>query len=117
MKKNSFYHLSVLSFISLMALPVLAGMTIKSKGTIIQVTGPLSPADFQARCSGPGVLRCVGFDAAADIAGIYGDNTGILTSSAPLGLDTSLKASGNSSLKFTIPSNSGSGASGSYFAN
>jgi hypothetical protein len=76
-------------------------------------------ADFMARCSSPGVLRCVGFDAASDITGRYGDNTGLgigFPTAAPV-LDTTVKASGNSSLMFTIPSNSNDGASGYYFAN
>src|SRR5205085_3928315 len=54
--------------------------------------------------------------------GAYGANTGIIP---PYGTsdytravaDTSVKASGNSSLKFVIPSNSGADTSGSYFAN
>src|SRR5687768_4595852 len=32
-------------------------------------TGPVGTADFDTRCSAPGVVRCVGFDAASDIAG------------------------------------------------
>ena len=75
--------------------------------------------DFQNRCQTPGVIRCVGFDQPSDIAGTeWGDNTGIDTAgwAIPV-LDTTVKASGNSSLKFTIPSNSGANSSGSYWAN
>ena len=85
--------------------------------------------DFSTRCAQTGVLKCVGFDTASDFnigkgdaAGAYGQNAGIL---APYGTadftratqDTSVKASGSSSLKFTIPANSGSDTSGSYFTN
>jgi hypothetical protein len=59
----------------------------------------------------------VGFDAASDITGTYGDNSGTLSGTVAPVLDTSVRASGASSLKFTIPSNSGAGASGSYFTN
>jgi len=72
-------------------------------------------------CAQPGVIRCVGFDSASDIAGTYGNNSGILPPSfsgaIPPALDTSVKASGASALKFTIPSNSPADTSGSYFTN
>jgi len=59
----------------------------------------------------------VGFDSASDIAGTYGDNSGILSGDSTPILDASVKASGASSLKMTVPSNSGSDTSGSFFAN
>jgi hypothetical protein len=73
--------------------------------------------DFQARCAAPGVLRCVGFDQPSDIAGTYGDNTGILpgTNNMPA-LDTTIRASGQSSLRFTVTTSSAN-SGGSYFAN
>ena len=61
----------------------------------------------------------MGFDAASDISGRWGNNTGVFPSddpSNPPALDTLVKASGNSSLRFTIPPNIGSNM-GSYFAN
>jgi len=61
----------------------------------------------------------VGFDQASDISNTqWGANTGIDTSApgVPV-LDSSVKASGNSSIKFTIPSNSGANSSGVYWAN
>ena len=90
----------------------------------LTITAVIAPSDvwaddFQTRCQSPGVIRCIGFDQPSDIAGVWGSNTGILPGLAtalPV-LDTTVKASGNSSLKFTIASQSGSGASGSYFAN
>jgi hypothetical protein len=33
--------------------------------------GSIAAADFASRCSAPGVVRCVGFDDPADIAGGY----------------------------------------------
>jgi hypothetical protein len=59
----------------------------------------------------------VGFDSAAEIAGQWGDNTGITSGASTPVLDTSVKASGASSLKMTIPSNSPADTSGSFFAN
>jgi hypothetical protein len=59
----------------------------------------------------------VGFDAAADIAGTYGSNSGILSGASTPVLDANVKASGASSLKFTVPSNSPADTSGSFFTN
>jgi hypothetical protein len=84
---------------------------------------------FSDRCAQSGVLRCIGFDAASDFNigsggnnGAYGQNFGIIppwgTADYTLAArDTSVKASGASSIKFTIPANSGSDSSGSFFAN
>ena len=79
---------------------------------------PTSSANFTTRCAQPGVLKCVGFDSPADIAGGFGDNSGIILSgaAAPV-LDPSVKASGASSLKMTIPPNSDADTSGSFFTN
>jgi hypothetical protein len=90
---------------------------------------PSGSASFDARCSAPGVVRCIGFDSDADFnrgnggaGGAWGDNFGLL----PVGgtsdysratRDTAVKASGNSSLRFTIASNSGADTSGSFFVN
>jgi hypothetical protein len=85
--------------------------------------------DFSTRCAQAGVIKCVGFDDAADFStgsggtnGAYSFNSGIMPASGTADYtraarDTSVKASGSSSLKFTIPSNSGSDTSGSYFTN
>jgi hypothetical protein len=60
----------------------------------------------------------VSFDSAADITGTrFGDNSGIFSGAARPELDATVKASGASSLKFTIPSNSGADTSGSFFTN
>ena len=75
------------------------------------------------------MVKCVGFDDVGDFnigaggtTGPYGQNSGIF---APSGTsdysratrDTSVKASGNSSLRFTIPAQAGADTSGSYFTN
>jgi hypothetical protein len=90
---------------------------------------PASSATFAERCAGPGVIKCVGFDLPSDFdtgsggqAGAYGRNSGIMppwgTSDYSRAVrDTAVKASGESSLKFTVPSNSGADSSGSYFTN
>ena len=85
--------------------------------------------DFATRCAQPGVLKCIAFDSPADLNtgtggtnGAFGQSAGILppygTSNYTLAtLDTTIKASGNGSLRFTIPPNSPSDSSGSYFTN
>lgn len=86
-------------------------------------------SSFAARCAQPGVVKCVGFDdpadfniGAGDANGAYGLNAGIFAPSGTADFtratrDTAVKASGESSLKFTIPSNSSGDSSGSYFTN
>jgi hypothetical protein len=76
-----------------------------------------STADFERRCAQPGVVRCVGFDNAGVIKGTYGQPSGIMRGAAEPAIDTSVKASGAGSLKFTIPSNSAQDTSGTYFTN
>jgi hypothetical protein len=74
-------------------------------------------ADFQTRCANASVIRCVDFDTPATIAGGYGSNFGIFAGDATPEIDTTIKASGAGSLKFTIPANSRADSSGSFFAN
>lgn len=74
-------------------------------------------ADYLARCNSPGVVRCVGFDTPSDIAGGWRDNSGIMSGVTTPSLDSAVKASGNSSLRFTIPSKAGADTSGTYFTN
>jgi hypothetical protein len=74
-------------------------------------------------------VRCFGFDTAAEFntgnggsSGAYQQNFGIMP---PYGTsdysratqDTAVRASGGSSLRFTVPSNSGSDSSGTFFTN
>lgn len=68
-------------------------------------------ADFQARCSAPGVVKCVGFDSAAEIApgvNLYPAWDGQIRGVA----DTAIKASGSSSLRFEVPAYSAANTSG-----
>jgi hypothetical protein len=85
--------------------------------------------DFATRCAQSGVIKCVDFDDVGDFntnggvaGGAYGKNAGILPPSGTTDFsratrDTTQKASGTSSLKFTLPANAGADASGSYFTN
>ena len=75
------------------------------------------------------MVKCVSFDADADFStgsggqnGAYGFNAGIIPPSGTSDYtravrDASVKASGASSLKFTIPAVSGADTSGAYFTN
>lgn len=86
-------------------------------------------SDFPTRCSQPGVIKCVNFDTDSDFDhgiggtnGAFGSNSGIIPPSGTDDYtravrDTQYKASGDSSLRFTIPSNSGADTSGAYFTN
>jgi hypothetical protein len=68
-------------------------------------------ADYAARCAGPGVIRCIGFDSEADITGkIQSDATGTILPT----LDTTTYASGTSSLMFTVPALSTANTSGNF---
>ncbi|MGE0761836.1 MAG: hypothetical protein AB7N80_01030 [Bdellovibrionales bacterium] len=103
---------------------------LKTKPVILKVVASsMGAQDFQTRCTAPGVVKCVGFDNTTDFSngsggqnGAYGFNSGIIPPSGTSDYtravrDTTLKASGNSSIKFVIPSNSGSDTSGAYFTN
>jgi hypothetical protein len=79
--------------------------------------GPVGTGDFDERCAAEGVLRCIGFDDASDLDGTFGDVSGTLVGATAPQLDAGVKASGASSILFTIPSNSGSDTSGSWFTN
>lgn len=80
------------------------------RSAIVTVQDQSQTNNFQARCSGPGVLQCVGFDNSADFASSLlfpagdGQTRGVL--------DSNVKASGNGALRFEIPSNSGANSSG-----
>jgi hypothetical protein len=80
-----------------------------------------SDQDFANRCAAPGVVRCWGFDSAADLAPdsrgpkVFASNNG--QGPVQASLDTTQKASGASSLKFNLPSNSGSDWGGSWHSN
>ena len=73
---------------------------------------------FQTLCSQPGVIKCVDFETPIPLSFGGFDNTGILSGDITTpSLDSTVAASGNSSLKFTIPPNADEGSAGSYFTN
>src|SRR3989344_4660568 len=73
-------------------------------GATTQTSGGTSAdADFQARCSAAGVVKCWSFDNTTTeiVQGInlFPDSSGVYRG----GLDTSIKTSGSGSLRFTVP--------------
>jgi len=75
-----------------------------------RITGE-ADADFKARCSAPGVVRCFGFDNFAEIKPHLDPAAdGVFRGEA----DPQVKASGVSSLRFTIPTHSGANTSGNF---
>lgn len=103
--------------LSLVSTSVEARKIISSAVKISVLTKIIGSQDFITRCAQPGVVKCVGFDQAADIAGAWGENSGILpgTNTVP-SLDSNNKSSGNSSLKFSITTSSAN-SGGSYWTN
>jgi hypothetical protein len=108
-----------------------AGNSTTSTGVSITVSNGVG-SDFATRCAAAGVVLCVPFDSATEIScqsptvpggstfqycnhGI--DQQYVLNGTPPPTIDTTTKASGNGSLKMTIPSLSGAAGSGSYFTN
>jgi hypothetical protein len=71
--------------------------------------------DFVSRCSDPDVIKCVGFDSEADLAGTYGSPFGVLPGTAAI--DTQTRASGAGALRFSIPAGQTGAYAGSYFTN
>lgn len=94
---------------------------LKALGTttvlLVAASQASAAGSFAERCAAPGVVRCVGFESSTELQGQYGDNSGLLVGTVAAVIDNSVVASGSGSLKFTIPSNSGAGASGAYFTN
>ncbi len=87
----------------------------------VLVKAPTAGAqDFVTRRSQPGVVKWVGFDDEGDLGskrwpsnlGRIGNPGGLVPE-----LDTTVKASGNSSLKFTIPRDLNGASPGSWYAN
>ncbi len=74
--------------------------------------------DFQKRCTAAGVIQCMGFDSLTDFTPATYPNSGLY----PAGdgqfrgtMDTTTKASGNGSLKFTIPGGSDANSAGFWW--
>jgi len=97
-----------------------AASNISSYSTISSATPRSSTggSDFQTRCRQPGVIKCVGFDSSADLAGKYGSPSGILPGPGNSAtIDTVIKASGGGALRFFVPAGQPGAYSGSYFTN
>jgi len=78
------------------------------------------PQDFETRCHAQGVIVCTGFDSPGDFAaakwpasGLYPAADGVLRGT----MDTTIVASGKSSLRFEIPTHSPANAAGSWRQN
>ncbi len=92
----------------------LGGSTSSSTLIRAEFVDPASPAlkDFQSRCASPGVFVCEGFDDASKFVPGRSPNTGLYPGSdntIEIVQDTTIKASGNGSLKFPIKANDGTG--------
>jgi hypothetical protein len=85
-------HLGLISFL----MGALAASTVAA--------GPAED-DFAARCHGPGVIKCIGFDDSTEV--VPGQNLMPIYGSSTYGgrVDTSVRASGPGSLRFDIPQN------------
>jgi len=95
------------------------GQTVSGQGSVtIQASVTVSPsphsanADFAARCAAPGVIRCWGFDTAAEVAGHLDPDA---TGTNPPTIDNTTYASGGGSLHFVVPSLSTANSSGDFW--
>src|SRR6478672_10472382 len=70
---------------------------------------------FDERCAQPAVVKCVGFDSPAQTDRFIFPPSGMTVKRARVVTD--IKASGTGSLRFEIPSNTGSDTSGSFWQN
>ena len=109
------------TFLSGVAIGVLAtplAAQVPPPGKTGKLAATMPQGDFDKRKFGPGVIRYFDFDSAAQLGGGYRANVGTFsgTSTAPQ-LDSSVKASGTSSLLFTAPSQSAQGGAGLWFGN
>ena len=101
----------------------LSGYSSIASGTTLTSGGGGTPeADFQARCSAPGVVKCLGFDNASDYTVPVYPNDGPYPpgGSGPLTRltrDTSNKSSGAGSARFEVVSGTGENPSGSWVVN
>jgi hypothetical protein len=80
---------------------------------IVTVNDPAQSNDFGARCSAPGVIKCIGFDEAADFGA--GNLLPAFDNVVRGEMDTNIKASGAGSLRFEIPGRSAANAAGAWF--
>ena len=95
-----------------------SGNTATSASVSVTVSNSTSNAlaDFQSRCAGTSVIRCIGFDSSADIQGNAAPGMpkimpGLTTPS----IDSTQSASGGGSLHFAVPASANSAnTSGSF---
>jgi hypothetical protein len=90
-------------------------ITVSMLSCAIRPKTSIRMPSFSERCSQPGVVKCFGFDDEVSTDPfIYPP----WSTTEKIGLvDTNIKASGDGSLRFEIPSNSGSDSSGSFWQN
>ena len=94
-------------------------ITGSSAGNFLSPGAPFS-GNFLARANANGVVRYFDFDSAGQLAGGFDENWGNAPSNDGLRspvLDTAVKCSGTSSLRFDIPSQTAANAGGSWWAN
>ena len=72
-------------------------------------------ADFRSRCEAPGIIRCFGFDSQEETDPHIFPPYGLKTKRGQIVQD--IRASGEGSLRFEIPSNSLADTSGSFWLN
>jgi PKD repeat protein len=82
-------------------------------------TATSTATDFVARRSAPGVIRWFDFDTTSQLGAMalganYGTQPGDQTTAV---IDTSVKASGEGSIRFDVPSRSSANAAGAWYAN
>jgi hypothetical protein len=109
------HHLSLILLTSILSAGCAAAerQTRGTPGGSTTSTTSASPdADFARRCSEPKVVRCIGFDSPDEIAGFIDPGSAGLPT-----VDTSIRASGAGSLKFTVPSLSAPNSSGAFSTN
>jgi hypothetical protein len=80
-----------------------------------EVDPGIVPMSFALRCAQPGVVKCVGFDSVEETRPYIYPPYGLTVERA--GIVNDIKASGAGSLRFEIPTNTGSDTSGSFWQN
>ncbi len=85
-----------------------------ASGIVVRIVDT-ADADFDRRKTSAGVIRWFDFNQAADLGGGFGSNYGTISgANGSMSLDTSVKASGTSSLRFDLSS---SGNNWNWFTN
>ncbi len=106
---------------SFRTLYLMPGIVLGLLGGVIGASGCVASSkyeggvDFSTRCSKPQVIRCVGFDVEDEVDPYVYPPWGKVEKLAIV--DKKVKASGEGSLRFTIPSHSGNDTSGKFMMN